>query len=103
MAVDRLLPTSEARDLLALVRDIADKELAPRVEEHERSATYPEGLFATLGAAGLRGRPAVRGIPAGVGGVGEPVGGRRGRGQRAGPGLPPGGRVRHAGAEGALA
>jgi alkylation response protein AidB-like acyl-CoA dehydrogenase len=55
MAVDRLLPTAEARDLLALVRDIADKELAPRVEEHERTETYPEGLFHTLGAAGLLG------------------------------------------------
>ncbi|MCY7341368.1 MAG: acyl-CoA dehydrogenase family protein [Pseudonocardia sp.] len=57
MAVDRLLPTEEARDLLALARDIADKELAPRVEEHERAETYPEGLFATLGDAGLLGLP----------------------------------------------
>ncbi len=57
MAVDRLLPTQEAADLLALVRDIADKELAPRVDEHERSETYPEGLFATLGEAGLLGLP----------------------------------------------
>jgi alkylation response protein AidB-like acyl-CoA dehydrogenase len=57
VAVDRLLPTQEAADLLALVRDIADKELAPRVDEHERSETYPEGLFATLGEAGLLGLP----------------------------------------------
>jgi alkylation response protein AidB-like acyl-CoA dehydrogenase len=57
MAVDRLLPTTEAEDLLALAREIADKELAPRVEEHERAETYPEGLFATLGAAGLLGLP----------------------------------------------
>ncbi len=57
MAVDRLLPTQEAADLLALVRDIADKELAPRVDEHERTETYPEGLFATLGDAGLLGLP----------------------------------------------
>jgi alkylation response protein AidB-like acyl-CoA dehydrogenase len=57
MAVDRLLPTPEARDLLALVREIADKELAPRVDEHERAESYPEGLFATLGAAGLLGLP----------------------------------------------
>ncbi|TWF79645.1 alkylation response protein AidB-like acyl-CoA dehydrogenase [Pseudonocardia hierapolitana] len=57
MAVERLLPTTEAEDLLALTREIADKELAPRVDEHERAETYPEGLFATLGAAGLLGLP----------------------------------------------
>jgi len=57
MPVDRLLPTTEAEDLLALTRDLADKELAPRVEHHERAETYPEGLFATLGAAGLLGLP----------------------------------------------
>jgi alkylation response protein AidB-like acyl-CoA dehydrogenase len=57
MAVDRLLPTTEAADLIALAREIADKELAPRVDEHERAETYPEGLFATLGAAGLLGLP----------------------------------------------
>ena len=68
MAVDRLLPTQESEDLLELTREIADKELAPRVEEHERAETYPEGLFATLGEAGLlpapphrdQGRPGVR-------------------------------------------
>jgi alkylation response protein AidB-like acyl-CoA dehydrogenase len=57
MAVERLLPTTEAEDLLALTRELADKELAPRVDEHERAETYPDGLFATLGAAGLLGLP----------------------------------------------
>src|SRR5215207_6932331 len=57
MAVDRLLPTTEAADLIALTRELADKELATRVEEHERAETYPDGLFATLGAAGLLGLP----------------------------------------------
>ncbi|MEV7808511.1 acyl-CoA dehydrogenase family protein [Microbispora sp. NPDC088329] len=57
MTVDRLLPGQDARDLIELTREIADKELARRVDEHERAETYPEGLFATLGAAGLLGLP----------------------------------------------
>ncbi|WP_214404421.1 acyl-CoA dehydrogenase family protein [Pseudonocardia lacus] len=57
MSVDRLLPTQEAADLIALTRDLADKELAPRVDEHERAETYPDGLFAVLGRAGLLGLP----------------------------------------------
>ncbi|MBL1101117.1 acyl-CoA dehydrogenase family protein [Streptomyces coffeae] len=57
MPVDRLLPTGEAEDLIDLVRDIADKELAPRVEEHERAERYPEGLFRLLGEAGLLSLP----------------------------------------------
>jgi alkylation response protein AidB-like acyl-CoA dehydrogenase len=57
MAVDRLLPTQEAEDLLALTRQLADRELATRVEQHERAETYPDGLFATLGEAGLLGLP----------------------------------------------
>ncbi len=68
MTVDRLLPTQEAEDLLDLVRDIADKELATRVDEHERAETYPDGLFATLGAAGLLGLP----YPEEHGGGGQP-------------------------------
>ncbi|WP_328356023.1 acyl-CoA dehydrogenase family protein [Mycobacterium sp. NBC_00419] len=53
MPVDRLLPTQDAADLIALTRDIADKVLSPIVDEHERSETYPDGVFAQLGAAGL--------------------------------------------------
>jgi alkylation response protein AidB-like acyl-CoA dehydrogenase len=68
MAVSRLLPTQEAEDLLDLVRDLADKELATRVEEHERAETYPEGLFALLGRAGLLGLP----YPEDAGGGGQP-------------------------------
>jgi alkylation response protein AidB-like acyl-CoA dehydrogenase len=68
MAVDRLLPTDEARALIELTREVADKELATRVEDHERSETYPEGLFTTLGETGLLGLP----YPEEFGGGGQP-------------------------------
>jgi alkylation response protein AidB-like acyl-CoA dehydrogenase len=68
MAVDRLLPTDEARALIELTREVADKELATRVDDHERSETYPEGLFATLGGTGLLGLP----YPEEHGGGGQP-------------------------------
>ena len=57
MTVDRLLPSQEAADLIALTRDIADKLLDPIVDDHERAEKYPEGLFAQLGAAGLLSLP----------------------------------------------
>ena len=57
MPVDRLLPNDEARDLIALVRDIADKRMAPIASEYEKERKYPEGLFAELGEAGLLGLP----------------------------------------------
>jgi len=57
VAVDRLLPTDEARDLIQLTRDIADKVLLPIVDQHEKAETYPDGVFATLGEAGLLSLP----------------------------------------------
>ena len=68
MPVDRLLPDQGAEDLLALTREIADTELAPRADGHERTATYPEGLFGTLGQAGPLGLP----YPERFGGGGQP-------------------------------
>jgi alkylation response protein AidB-like acyl-CoA dehydrogenase len=55
--VDRLLPTAEARDLIALTRDVADKVLDPIVDDHERREAYPDRVFATLGEAGLLSLP----------------------------------------------
>ncbi|MEE9243419.1 MAG: acyl-CoA dehydrogenase family protein [Mycobacterium sp.] len=57
MPVDRLLPTEDARDLVELARQISDKALDPIVDRHEKDETYPEGLFATLGEAGLLSLP----------------------------------------------
>ncbi len=51
MAVDRLLPSSDAEDLIALARDIADKVLDPIVDEHEKDERYPDGVMAQLGGA----------------------------------------------------
>jgi alkylation response protein AidB-like acyl-CoA dehydrogenase len=68
MAVDRLLPSQDAEDLIALTRDIADKLLDPIVDAHEKAETYPEGVFAQLGAAGLLSLPQ----PEDWGGGGQP-------------------------------
>ncbi|CAN5614753.1 acyl-CoA dehydrogenase family protein [soil metagenome] len=68
MPVDRLLPTDDAVELIALTRDIADKVLDPIVDAHEKSETYPDGVFAQLGAAGLLSLPQ----PEEWGGAGQP-------------------------------
>src|SRR3978361_671339 len=68
MAVERLLPSQDAEDLIGLTRDVADKVLDPIVDAHERTETYPEGVFAQLGAAGLLSLPQ----PADWGGGGQP-------------------------------
>jgi len=57
MPVERLLPTEEARELIDLVEEFADRELAPIVDEYERHERYPEGLFTRLGELGLLGLP----------------------------------------------
>jgi alkylation response protein AidB-like acyl-CoA dehydrogenase len=68
VAVDRLLPTDEAFDLIALTRDVADKVLDPVVDTHEKDETYPDGVFPALGAAGLLSLPQ----PEEWGGGGQP-------------------------------
>ena len=57
MPVDRLLPSDEAHDLIDLVRDVGDRLLEPIVDAHEKNETYPDGVFAALGDAGLLGLP----------------------------------------------
>ncbi|KUI21471.1 acyl-CoA dehydrogenase [Mycobacterium sp. GA-1285] len=68
MAVDRLLPTRDAEDLIALTRDVADKVLDPIVDDHEKAERYPEGVMARLGATGLLSLPQ----PEEWGGGGQP-------------------------------
>lgn len=68
MPVTRLMPTPESEDLIALVRDIAAKEIAPKADEYEKNAEFPAEVFKTLGEAGLLGLP----YPEEYGGAGQP-------------------------------
>ncbi|MCX4668708.1 acyl-CoA dehydrogenase family protein [Streptomyces sp. NBC_01381] len=55
--VDRQLPTDEARDLLSLVRDIAQREIAPDAAEQEDAGHFPREVFTLLSESGLLGLP----------------------------------------------
>lgn len=55
--VDRQLPTEEARDLVALVRDIVQREIAPHAAEQEDAGRFPREVFSLLSASGLLGLP----------------------------------------------
>ena len=68
MRVDRMLPTEEANELLALVRELCEHELAPYAAAAEETATFPREAFRTLGKAGLLGLP----YPEQYGGGGQP-------------------------------
>jgi alkylation response protein AidB-like acyl-CoA dehydrogenase len=64
----RLLPTDDARDLLDLAQELADRELAPRVDAFEERGEFPRDVLRTLGRAGLLGLP----YPEEFGGGGQP-------------------------------
>lgn len=68
MPVDRLLPTAEGAELVKLVREIAEAELAPRAAADEMAGRFPRDAFATLGRAGVLGLP----FPERLGGSGQP-------------------------------
>ena len=68
MAVDRLLPSDEAAELLAVVREIAQTELAPRAAADEAASRFPRDAFTMLGEVGLLGLP----YPEEYGGAGQP-------------------------------
>ena len=65
---ERILPTPEAADLIALAARIAEAELAPRARAAEAEAQFPRDAFATLGQAGLLSLP----YPEQLGGGGQP-------------------------------
>ncbi|MFH8613201.1 acyl-CoA dehydrogenase family protein [Streptomyces sp. NPDC018029] len=54
-SVERQLPTDEARDLLSLVRDIAQREIAPKAAEEEDAGRFPREVFTLLSESGLLG------------------------------------------------
>ncbi|MGW2344188.1 acyl-CoA dehydrogenase family protein [Streptomyces sp. NPDC001661] len=55
--VERQLPTDEAQDLMRLVRDIAQREIAPRAAEDEEAGRFPRETFGLLSESGLLGLP----------------------------------------------
>lgn len=57
MPATRTLPSPEAVDLIGLTRELAEKELAPRVAEAEAEEKFPREVFRTLGRAGLLSLP----------------------------------------------
>ncbi|QSB12672.1 acyl-CoA dehydrogenase family protein [Natronosporangium hydrolyticum] len=64
----RMLPTEDAHDLLELASELADKELAPKVDEYERRGEFPREVIRTIGRAGLLGLP----YPSEYGGAEQP-------------------------------
>ncbi|WP_306337274.1 acyl-CoA dehydrogenase family protein [Streptomyces sp. KL118A] len=56
-SVERQLPTDEARGLLSLVRDIAQREIAPKTAEEEDAGHFPREVFTLLSESGLLGLP----------------------------------------------
>lgn len=57
MPAERLLPDTEARDLITLTREIGRDELAPHAAEYEEAERFPREQFRLLGKSGLLGLP----------------------------------------------
>jgi alkylation response protein AidB-like acyl-CoA dehydrogenase len=57
MPVERLLPTVEAEELLALIREICAEQIAPRAAEGELLSAFPRDIVTLLGKSGLLSLP----------------------------------------------
>jgi alkylation response protein AidB-like acyl-CoA dehydrogenase len=57
MPAERLLPTTEAKDLVALATELAREELAPLAGKYEEASQFPREQFRLLGKTGLLGLP----------------------------------------------
>jgi len=68
MPASRVMPSKETAELIALTRDLAEKELAPKVVQAEADEVFPREVFRTLGQAGILGLP----YPEEYGGGGQP-------------------------------
>ncbi|WP_327706348.1 acyl-CoA dehydrogenase family protein [Streptomyces decoyicus] len=55
--VDRRLPTEEARDLLTLVRELAEREIRPTAGAEEDAGHFPRETFTLLSESGLLSLP----------------------------------------------
>lgn len=69
VVIDRELPDRQAADLIDLVRDLTQRELAPRAQQAEATGTFPRELLAQLGDLGLLSLP----FPEEFGGGGQPA------------------------------
>jgi alkylation response protein AidB-like acyl-CoA dehydrogenase len=63
-----MVPTEESEALLGLASEIADAELAPRVDDFEARGEFPRDVMRLLGRSGLLGLP----YPVEYGGGGQP-------------------------------
>ena len=57
MPAERVLPSTEAEDLVKLAREIAKEELAPIASKYEEEHRFPREQFRLLGRSGLLGLP----------------------------------------------
>jgi alkylation response protein AidB-like acyl-CoA dehydrogenase len=55
--IERQLPGEDAEALLALTRQLADRELRPRAAQAEASGEFPRDVLRTIGRSGLLGLP----------------------------------------------
>ncbi|WP_354701371.1 Acyl-CoA dehydrogenase [Paraconexibacter sp. AEG42_29] len=68
MPAERLLPNTDAEEIVALAREVAQRELAPKAAQAEADAAFPREVFRTLGRLGFLSMPYAEDL----GGGGQP-------------------------------